>query len=103
MVCVDQKQYVPGMISGHMQVEAPAEADRFAARELALEAARDRYRQPMLLAWFDAVTGRYSPEVTCCQLDKPSWVVYAETRGAELAVEVGDGDFFFLFREGAVN
>lgn len=102
MLCTDQNQYVPGMLAGHKKVQAPEGINRFEARDLALEAAGEHYRQPMLLAWMDSITGQHSPQVECCQTDKPSWVLYAANRGADMAVEVGDGDFYFLFREGAV-
>ncbi len=95
--------YRPGLIGTEIKVAAPKGVDRLEARQMALEAARSRYREPMLLAWLDKVRGEFSPAVECCGEDKPAWVIYAGNRGGEVVVEVGDGDYYFVFREGAVN
>jgi hypothetical protein len=67
------------------------------AREMALEEARKRMTDPMLLGWFDRATGAFSPQVECCSEEKPGWVVYAETRGGSLTIDVNDGDYYFIF------
>lgn len=67
------------------------------ARELALEEARKHLSDPMLLGWYDRRTGAFSPQVECCSEEKPGWVVYAETRGGSLTVDVNDGDYYFIF------
>jgi len=69
------------------------------ARAVADRTARDHLEEPMLLAWFDRKTGAFSPRVECCSEEKPGWVVYAETRGGSLTVDVGEGRFFFIFRD----
>lgn len=66
------------------------------AREEALKHLYD----PMSLSWLDRKTGRHSPDVDCCrEEDKESWEIYAESRGGELRIEVGD-EYIFIFREG---
>jgi hypothetical protein len=69
------------------------------ARETALEEARKRMTDPMLLGWYDSRTGAFSPQVECCSEEKPGWVVYAETRGGNLTVDVNEGAYYFIFRD----
>ena len=69
------------------------------ARETAVEEARKRMADPMLLGWYDRSSGAFSPQVECCSEEKPGWVVYAETRGGSLTVDVNDGDYYFIFRD----
>lgn len=71
------------------------------ARNLAHRTAEKSLKDPMLLAWFDSKTGAFSPQVECCSEEKPGWVVYAESRGGDLTVDVNKGEFYFIFREGA--
>ncbi len=70
------------------------------ARKLADEKAKSTLLDPMLLAWMDGKTGRFSPNVVCCDTKKPSWLIYAETRGAELSVNVNDLSYVFVYRSG---
>lgn len=69
-------------------------AARLIADQKALELASD----PMLLAWFEAKSGRFSPNVECCSETKPGWVVYAESRGGRLAIEINDLAYVFIYR-----
>ena len=52
---------------------------------------------PMLLSWLDRPNGRHYP-VTECSNELPAWQVYAETRGAQLKVDVNKGEFVFIYR-----
>ncbi|SMC21025.1 hypothetical protein SAMN02746041_01096 [Desulfacinum hydrothermale DSM 13146] len=70
------------------------------ARQLADREASRRGRDPMLLAWYDRHSGRFSPNVECCDETKPAWLVYAESRGADLAVTVNGLDYVFVYRLG---
>ncbi|MBW2016690.1 MAG: AF1514 family protein [Deltaproteobacteria bacterium] len=67
------------------------------AKELAKELARRRYGDPMLLAWYDMKSGRFSPEVECCGGEKPSWLIYAESRGGDIVIDVNDLEYVFVF------
>jgi hypothetical protein len=67
------------------------------ARTAAQEAALTRASEPLLLAWLDAESGQFSPNVTCCGDDKPTWLVYAESRGGDLSISVNGGRFIFVF------
>jgi hypothetical protein len=52
----------------------------------------------MLLAWFDRKSGTFSPDVICCGDTKPSWLVYADSRGADISVDVNDLDYVFVYK-----
>jgi hypothetical protein len=54
--------------------------------------------EPMLLAWFDRARGAFSPNLTCCRDDKPSWLNYAESRGGDIVISINDLDYVFVFR-----
>jgi len=54
---------------------------------------------PMLLGWYDRGKGAFSPNVECCSEEKPGWVVYAESRGGSLTVDVNDGAYYFIYRD----
>ena len=68
-----------------------------AARELARRTARGICAESMLLAWNNAVSGEFYPTLRCGRSTRPAWVVYAEARGADLTVDVNDGQYTFMF------
>jgi hypothetical protein len=68
------------------------------ARKLAERRARELAPVPMLLAWYDRRTGRYSPDVPCCREDKPAWLSYAESRGGDLIIDINDEEYVFVYR-----
>jgi hypothetical protein len=55
----------------------------------------------MLLAWYNGRTGEFSPKVTCCGEDKPTWLIYAESRGGDLVIDINDEAYVFVYRRGA--
>jgi hypothetical protein len=70
------------------------------ARELADRRAREVCPEPMLLAWFDRQAGRYSPNIICCGEDKPTWLIYAESRGGDLVIDLNGEEYVFVYRRG---
>jgi len=70
------------------------------AYRIAYEEARARSGDASMLSWFDSVTGRHSPPADCCGDDKPTWLVYAESRGADLSVSVNGEKYVFVFWTG---
>ena len=68
------------------------------ARAVADRKARELSSDPMLVAWFDRSSGRFSPDVICCDRDKPSWLVYAESRGADIEVDINNEDYVFVYK-----
>lgn len=87
------------MLPNRVAVKEQGEPSLEKARELADRTVRDHLNAPMLMAWFDRNTGAFSPQVECCSEEKPGWVVYAESRGGNLTVDVNDGAYYFIYRE----
>lgn len=79
-----------------LQVEE-AGLDLETAKQLAKRKAREICAESMLLAWNNAETGEYYPTTECGRGDGPPWVVYAEARGADLIIDVNDGQYTFMF------
>lgn len=67
------------------------------ARDIADRKAREMARDPMLLAWYEAKGGKFSPPVECCSEKKPGWVVYAESRGGNITIDINDEDYIFIY------
>ena len=63
------------------------------AKAKAVELAAD----PMLLSWYNGKTGDYYPKLECGTWDKPVWMIFAESRGADMAVNINDGEYIFLY------
>ena len=69
------------------------------AKHVAFERALTYSSTPMLLSWFDGKSGTYSPTaVECCGRGEPSWLTYAHSRGGDLAIDINDEDFVFVFK-----
>jgi hypothetical protein len=86
------------MLPNRMPVTTGSEAIDFRkAKELADRTARSVSDDAMLLAWLDGTTGRFSPFVVCCGEKKPAWLIYAESRGANLSVDVNEGQYVFVY------
>ncbi len=75
--------------------EAPLDFAR--ARVLADRRAQELRADPMLLAWCDRAAGAFSPQVTCCSDLKPAWLIYAETRGGDLIIDINDEAYVFVY------
>ena len=75
--------------------------DFLKAQNLARQRAGEVCDEPMLLAWFDRARGAFSPNLTCCREDKPSWLTYAESRGGDIIININDLDYVFVFRGSA--
>jgi hypothetical protein len=68
------------------------------ARALADRRAREMADEPMLLAWYDRGAGQFSPQVTCCGDAKPTWLIYAESRGGDLVIDINEEAYVFVYR-----
>ena len=71
--------------------------DFAAAREAARDAIQDMGSDAMLLSWHNKKTGEFYPRTECGREDRPPWVVFAESRGANLIVDINNGHFRFYF------
>ena len=67
------------------------------AREIADQKARELGEDPMLLAWYEAKSGKFSPPVECCNETKPGWIVYAESRGGTITIDINDEEYIFIY------
>ncbi len=76
---------------------AAAGLDFEKAKALAKRTAREISGEAMLLSWNNAETGDYYPAVECGRSGRPAWVVYAEARGADLTIDINDGQYTFMF------
>ena len=65
--------------------------------DLARYQAREISKDAMMLAWFNRRSGEGFPDYDCGAGDKPPWRVFAEARGANLTIDVNDGEFVFLY------
>jgi hypothetical protein len=77
--------------------------DFYSARVLADRRAQELAADPMLLAWFDRKSRKFSPDTICCDRDKPSWLVYAESRGGDITVDINNEDYVFVYRDAAAE
>jgi hypothetical protein len=86
------------MLKDPIHLRVAGELDFARARALADRRAGETGEEPMLLAWYDGGTGAFSPQVTCCGEDKPTWLIYAESRGGDLVIDINDETYVFVYR-----
>ena len=67
------------------------------AKEIADRKALEIAEDTMLIAWFDRKRAKFSPQVECGGKEKPAWLVYAETRGANIVISVNRETFVFVY------
>lgn len=65
--------------------------------DLSRSRAREINKDAMMLAWFNGRSGEGFPDYDCGASGKPPWRVFAEARGANLTIDVNDGEFIFLY------
>jgi Domain of unknown function (DUF5619) len=71
--------------------------DFVSAKKIAKGKARELAEDPMLLSWYSGKSGDFFPRYTCGNWHKPVWILFAESRGADLAVNINDGEYIFLY------
>lgn len=59
--------------------------------------AREISKDAMLLSWYSGKTGDYRPRTECGAGGRAPWVVFAESRGCNLVIDVNGGDYLFYF------
>lgn len=67
------------------------------ARLIADQRATELASEPMLMGWYNSHSGRFSPDVECCSENKPGWIVYAESRGATITIDINDEEYVFIY------
>jgi hypothetical protein len=71
--------------------------DLASAMDIAKKKAKESSPDPMLLSWFCGITGEFYPKAECGRMDKPVWIIFAESRGADIAININDGEYIFLY------
>jgi len=90
------KEVLPNPVS--VLIDDP-DLDYASARLIADSKADELLKGPMLLGWYDAKRGKFSPDVECCSEEKPGWIVYAESRGGTLSVDINDEEYVFIYMD----
>ena len=67
------------------------------AKDIAKARAKELATDPMLLSWYNGNTGEYFPKLECGTWEKPVWIIFAESRGADIAIDINDGQYIFLY------
>ncbi len=81
-----------------VRLRAPEEGQGFEkAKDLAKRKAREICAEAMLFSWNNAETGECYPTVEFGNSGRPAWVVYADARGADLTIDINDGQYTFMF------
>lgn len=86
-----------GVLTKPVKVYQGRPLDFAQARKIADQKARELGADPMLLAWYEAKSGKFSPPVECCSETKPGWIVYAESRGGTLTIDINDEEYIFIY------
>ena len=79
-----------------LTVDQP-ELDFETAKDMAKEKAKEICADPMLLSWYQGKTGQSYPDLDCGPGDKPAWIVYAESRGGDLTIDINTGQYVFIY------
>jgi hypothetical protein len=87
------------ILDNPLNVSTADSLDFYAAKSIANKKAKERSSRPMLLSWFDKKSLRSSADQVCCVCQKPTWLVYAETRGGHITVNVNNEEYIFVYRD----
>jgi hypothetical protein len=79
-----------------LKIDNP-ELDFVEAKEIAKHRAKEISADPMLLSWFQGKTGESYPNLECGPGDKPAWIVFAESRGGDLTIDINEGQYVFIY------
>ena len=87
------------MLTDPVLIREDDSLDYHKARKVADKKAREFSEDPMLLAWYEARSGRFSPPVECCSEIRPGWIVYAESRGGNITIDINEEEYIFIYRD----
>ena len=71
--------------------------DLAAARDMAKQKAREIDSNAMMLSYHSGKTGEFWPSYDCGGGGRPPWVVFAESRGYNLKIDINDGEYEFFY------
>ena len=80
-----------------IKVTVEGDLDLTKAKGVAKQKVKDIYPDAMLLSWCIGKTGEHYPILKCGASDKPAWLLYAEARGADVTIDINDGEYIFIF------
>ena len=79
-----------------LKIDDP-DLDFVKAMDLARQKAKESCDDPMLLSWYQGKTGDSYPNLECGPGDKPAWIVFAESRGGDLTIDINAGQYVFIY------
>ena len=88
------KDMLPNPVSVHLDDKI---MDLKSAKLIADQKVHEMATDPMLLSWYEAKSGRFSPQAECCSEEKPGWVVYAESRGGNITIDINNEEYVFIY------
>lgn len=96
MKMIDSKNMdLPG---NHIVIKSGDANLRFSkAKDMAKSRAQEICEDPMLLSWYRGDTGESYPDIECGRGNQPAWIVYAESRGGDITIDVDDGQYIFIY------
>lgn len=66
------------------------------AKDLAKKIAQEKCNNCMILSWKNGKTGEFYPTRECGTQNKPAWIYYAQARGANLTININNGEYIFM-------
>lgn len=67
------------------------------ARDMAKTKARDIDSNAMMLSYHSGKTGEFWPNYDCDGGGRPPWIVFAESRGYNLKIDINNGEYEFFY------
>ena len=67
------------------------------AKDIAKQKVKEFCADPMLLSWYQGKTGESYPNLECGPGDKPAWIVFAESRGGDITIDINNGHYIFIY------
>ncbi len=71
--------------------------DLVTAKDIAKQKIKELFPDSMLLSWCNGKTGEHYPTIKCGSSDKPAWIIWAESRGGDITIDINDGEYIFIF------
>ena len=72
------------------------------AKQTSEREARKRFKEPMLIAWYDLIKGEEYPRIPLMD-NKPGWIAYAESHDGCLRIDINEGLYSFIYAETALS
>ena len=79
-----------------IQIEDP-DLDLATASQLAKTKAREMDSNAMMLSYHSGKTGEFWPAYDCGGNGRPPWMVFAESRGYNLKIDINNGEYEFFY------